>query len=292
MFFSIVIPTFNREKTINRAIDSILSQTFSDFEIIVVDDGSVDNTQEKISSYHSEKIKYYKTENFGVAHARNYGIKNSSAQYVGFLDSDDLMELNHLQIAYDFINRVNCPEVIHLNFLYGPENKAWVKKNVLPKKLPDDIFKNCSLHVNCIFIQNSIAKNNLFNESRNLMFAEDWDFFIKLSTRYPIHLLDQTTSFLVDHEDRSMRNFDENKWILKRDAIKLSLSSDELIKNRYSNKIGIVSAHMNSLIAINLAVRKHKIKCINFWLLSLKQYPGEIFTKRSMAIFKHLLFNW
>lgn len=291
-FFSIIIPTYNREKIVYRAIKSILAQTFIDYEIIIVDDGSSDNTELTVKSFQNNSIKYFKTENFGVAHARNYGIKQSKGQYVGFLDSDDLMEANHLETAHSFIQKKINPEIIHLNFLWGAEDKSTVHKNILPTQLPDDIFKNCSLHVNCIFLRSDIANKNLFNESRSLMFAEDWDLFIKLAVRYKIHLLDLPTAYLNDHEDRSMRDFDENKWVIKRDAIAFSLSHDEIVRKKYFNKINTVTAHMNSLIAINFAVRKMKIKCINFWFLSLKQNFAELFTKRSLAIIKHLFFSW
>lgn len=292
MFFSIVIPTYNREKTITRAINSILQQTYTDYEIVVVDDGSIDKTASVIESYNDPRIKYFKTENFGVAHARNYGIKQAKAQYLGFLDSDDMMEMNHLQSAYDFILIRESPEVVHLNFLWGDEDKVVTHKNQLPKHLPEDIFKNCSLHVNCIFIKNEVVKQNLFNESRELMFAEDWDFFIKLAVRFPIHLSDKTTAYLVDHDDRSMRNFDEKKWVLKRDAIVLSLASDRIISEKFSNKPKVVCAHMNSLIAINFAVNRRKINTIRYWLLSIRQNISELFTRRSLAIIKHLFFSW
>ena len=141
-------------------------------------------------------------------------------------------------------------------------------------------------------MQNQIAKQNLFNESRNLMFAEDWDFFIKLCVRYKVHLLDKCTSYLIDHEDRSMRNFDENKWIIKRDAIKTSLEEDKLISSKYFANINTATAHMNSLIAVNFASRKNKIKTLKYWFLSLKQNLFELLTKRSLAITKHLIFRW
>lgn len=291
-FFSIVIPTYNRAILLSRTISSILKQTYPDFEIIIVDDGSTDDTIKVIYEFKNPNIKYFKTENSGVAHARNYGIKKASGKYIGFLDSDDLMESYHLKTAYDFLKKENEPEVIHLNFLWGDESKLKTQKNKLPSILPDDIFKSCSLHVNCIFIRNDIAKFHLFNESRDLMFVEDWDFFIKLNVRFNIRLLDKTTTYLIDHEDRSMRNFDEEKWVLKRDAIVLSLLNDEFIKKKYTSKIKLISAHMNSLIAVNYAVRKNKIKCIHFWVLALKQNYFELFTRRSLAIAKHLILNW
>lgn len=290
--FSIIIPTYNRGQRILKTINSVLNQDFKNYEIIVVDDGSIDDTEKLIFELNNQSIRYIKTVNLGVAHARNYGIKMAVGNYVGFLDSDDMMNPDHLQSAYNFICLKSYPEVVHLNFLWGDENKIHTLRNQLPKSLPEDIFKNCSLHVNCIFVKNEIIKNNLFNESRELMFAEDWDFFIKLAVRFEIHLLDKITAYLVDHEDRSMRNFDQSKWISKRDAIVLSLSRDEVVSKKYEHNIKTVEAHMNSLIAINLAIRKNKVKAIYFWFLSFSLKIDELFTRRSMAIIKHLVFNW
>lgn len=292
MFFSVVIPTYNRETTISRAIDSILAQTFTQVEIIVVDDGSTDNTADVISKYPSLQVRYFKTENRGVAHARNYGIKRASGQYIGFLDSDDFYEKDHLFTAYAFITQKKDPEVVHLNFLWGPDDKSTIHKNQLPAQLPRDIFKSCSLHVNCIFIRQSVFKTCLFNESRELMFAEDWDFFIKLAVHFPICLFDHTSAYLTDHEDRSMRSFNEEKWRLRRNAIELSLLQDDMIKASYHDQIKVVVAHMNSLIAINLAVRKFKKGTLSYWLLALSQNPKELMSRRSAAILKHLLFSW
>jgi hypothetical protein len=89
-----------------------------------------------------------------------------------------------------------------------------------------------------------------------------------------------------------MRNFDENKWVIKRDAIKISLEEDKLISSQYLKNVNSVTAHMNSLIAVNFASRKNKIKTIKYWFLSLKQNFFELFTKRSLAITKHLIFRW
>jgi glycosyltransferase involved in cell wall biosynthesis len=85
---SVVIPTYNRAQFVTKAIDSVLSQTFTDYEIIVVDDGSTDNTKETLKQYR-DKIKYIYQENSGVSTARNTGIKNSTGPWLAFLDSDD-----------------------------------------------------------------------------------------------------------------------------------------------------------------------------------------------------------
>lgn len=292
MFFSIIIPTFNREKLITRSITSILNQTFSDFEIIIVDDGSTDNTKAVVESLKDDRLKYFRTENFGVAHARNFGSKHSIGQYVGFLDSDDILKENHLQCAHDFILEKNNLGVIHLNFSWGLADQSKFKVNVLPLKLPISIFNSCSLHVNCVFLRRDISNKFLFNENRDLMFAEDWDFFIKLAVGNTIHLRNISTAYLIDHEERSMRNFNEEIWVKRRNALIASLKNDGLVSEKFYSKIYAVSAHMNSLIAINLAIRKEKIKSLKYLILSLKENSKELFTKRTGAILKYLLIYW
>ena len=88
-FFSVIIPTYNRANSILRSIESVLNQTFQNFEIIVVDDGSTDNTSEIIKPLLSDKTKYFLQGNNGVSGARNYGAEKASGLYLIFLDSDD-----------------------------------------------------------------------------------------------------------------------------------------------------------------------------------------------------------
>jgi glycosyltransferase involved in cell wall biosynthesis len=95
---SVIIPTYNCAQYITEAIESVLNQTYKDFEIIVVDDGSTDNTNEILRSYiEKKKIRYFYQENSGVSSARNMGVRVSQGEYISFLDSDDFWEVNHLQ---------------------------------------------------------------------------------------------------------------------------------------------------------------------------------------------------
>ncbi len=288
MFFSIIIPTYNREKKISQAIQSILYQSFIDYEILIIDDGSSDDTEKVIKSISQNNIHYYKTENFGVAHARNQGILKAKGQYIGFLDSDDLYEKNHLQSAHNLIQSLNNPEVVHLNFAWGKADQSIKHKNKLPLQLPNDLFNSCSLHVNCLFIRQDIAKTNRFNEDRDLVSAEDWDLFLKLAIRYKIHLLDQTTSYLIDHEDRSTRKINNEKWVKVKDSFLKSLKADALMQEKYAHKLPIVEAHMNSLIALNFVLQKNKAQGFKMWTNAIRLNPAELFTKRSAAIIKHI----
>ena len=101
---SVVMPTYNRRNYIRESLDSVLAQDFSDYEVIVVDDGSTDGTEEEIRPYEG-RIRYFRQENRGAGVARNVGIRNSRGTYIAFMDSDDLSRPNHLQSLYSFLDK-------------------------------------------------------------------------------------------------------------------------------------------------------------------------------------------
>lgn len=102
--FSIIIPTFNDEQKIERALKSVINQTYSKWNLIIVDDGSTDNTEQKVQPYLSNpRIKYFKQTNSGVSVARNTGVHNSTGEFIVFLDSDDEVKPNLLSDFKDII---------------------------------------------------------------------------------------------------------------------------------------------------------------------------------------------
>jgi len=104
--FSIIIPTYNRAWCIERAINSVLKQDFQNWEIIIVDDGSSDNTNELVEKYLTDnRIRYFYKENGGVGSARNKGIKESVGEWIIFLDSDDEFTINTLNIIQKYISK-------------------------------------------------------------------------------------------------------------------------------------------------------------------------------------------
>ena len=104
---SVIIPTYNRETLIVDSINSVLNQTYKNIEVIIVDDGSVDNTQQEIDKIKDNRIKYIKLEkNYGAPNARNIGIKNAVGQLISFQDSDDILYPNKLEKQFhNIINK-------------------------------------------------------------------------------------------------------------------------------------------------------------------------------------------
>ena len=97
---SVIIPLYNKELFIKKTLLSVLNQTFSDFEILLINDGSTDSSVDIVNSFDDERITIYTTKNKGVSHARNYGVSKSTSDLIALLDADDLWESNHLENLY------------------------------------------------------------------------------------------------------------------------------------------------------------------------------------------------
>lgn len=104
MLVSVLISTFNRADQVMKAIQSVLDQTYQDFEIIVSDDGSSDNTKEVVRGFNDDRVKYFYQENRGVASARNLGLRNANGEVIAFLDDDDWWLPEHLELIIDFFS--------------------------------------------------------------------------------------------------------------------------------------------------------------------------------------------
>ena len=125
MMFSIVLPTFNRAKFIKNAINSVISQSFGDWELIIVDDGSTDNTKEIVKSFNDPRINYIYQKNSERSTARNRGIKESKANWICFLDSDDIFPDNRLSILNKEIikRKINGMYFTNIEFRSNSETK-------------------------------------------------------------------------------------------------------------------------------------------------------------------------
>ncbi|MBV7314833.1 glycosyltransferase family A protein [Shewanella sp. NIFS-20-20] len=129
--FSIIIPLYNKKGLISKTIDSVLSQTYTNFEIIVIDDGSTDGSLESISGLNDERLKLFKKENGGVSSARNFGINKAQGQYVAFLDADDKYEFSFLENVSSAIDKFSSADAICTAFFRVNDN---IK---MPSYIPD-----------------------------------------------------------------------------------------------------------------------------------------------------------
>lgn len=186
---SVVIPTYNRAVQVFKAVDSVLSQTFRDFEVIVVDDGSTDNTEFVLKAF-GNKIQYIYQPNGGVSRARNTGIKAARAGLIAFLDSDDLWLPHKLQAQVDFF-------AANPSAMWQQTEEVWIRqgRRVNPKKrhtkLEGRIFKEslglCLISPSAVMLRRELFDEfDLFDEK--LPACEDYDLWLRILTKYPVYL--------------------------------------------------------------------------------------------------------
>lgn len=227
-FFSIVIPCYNRKHLISYGIDSLLNQSYPDFEIIVVDDGSNDGTAEYIRSrYPDEKrIKVISQQNKERGAARNNGLQHATGKYVYFMDSDDTVSSDHLAVLHDKIVLLDEPNFIATKFVFrGASGDSPSPLCALTEGYYDYRSMLEGNHFGTFFcVKRENPSLFLFEEDRKYSILEDWMFLVKNLRHDRIYLIDRITYFLVDHEGRSMhtdhRILNEKKklagsWILQ-----------------------------------------------------------------------------
>jgi glycosyltransferase involved in cell wall biosynthesis len=290
-FFSIIIPTYNREKSISDCLFSVLKQSFSDFEVLVIDNKSSDNTVHEIKKISDKRIKLYCNEkNYERCYSRNKGIDYASGQYITFLDSDDLFRPNHLQNWYEFLkveakqnmfyisnkeicmNNVKC---VTPDFRDYSEKKNLLKYPVIPGQT-------------CIPYE--IAKK--FKFKTDYLIFEDTALWLQMGVNYEIKTTDFNSYSYSVNEDNSV-NVKKNNFGQKR------VISIENFINQNPNIINLLGVKFfkielsKSFFAIakfHMANQNRK-KAIFFLLKSITSSPTLFQFKHKCLLVFLLIFN-
>lgn len=293
ILFSIVIPTYNREKFIVKTIQSVLSQTYTNFELIIVDDGSTDNTEKFVRNIKDKRIKFFKKENEERGAARNYGTNKAKGDYITFLDSDDLLYSKYLEEAKYFIKKNNSINIFHQLFeVRSKDNKLirsadYSNRNAFKSLITKGNFMACQ----GLFLKADFAKSNLFIEDRNLAGSEDYELWLRISTTTNIVINPVVTSALIDHSDRSVIKIDVDKLIKRKELMLHYLFSNKLINSKLLKYKKILKAGAYSYISLHIALSNQSKKiALKYLFKAIMQSLLFIFKRRFFAILKHLLF--
>ncbi|WP_159021425.1 glycosyltransferase family 2 protein [Formosa sp. L2A11] len=224
-YFSIIIPLYNKQNHIKHTINTVINQSFKDFEIIVVNDGSTDKSQDIVSNINESRISIFTIKNQGVSFARNFGVKKTTSDRIVFLDADDSWETNHLETLFNLYQEYpSCG-------LYCTAYQKKIKHKIIPStynsipKITDwsgiipDFFE--ASFINCIAWTSavSIPKRAFiavhgFDESITLGAGEDTDLWIKLAINYPVAFTNTVTAThnlyaenRISNSSTSLRNF-------------------------------------------------------------------------------------
>ncbi|TGM56515.1 glycosyltransferase family 2 protein [Leptospira adleri] len=187
---SIIIPTFNRAEDLKRALTSIFTQTFQDWEILVVDNSSSDNTRAYIDSLSDSRISFFEVQNNGVvAYSRNVGIKNSKGTFLAFLDSDDWWSPDKLEKSVSILESKNLDLVYHDLYHVNSLDQLFYFKKEKTRNLKEPIFQDLILNGNGINNSSVVVRKSIvdkvggLDENPNLVAGEDFDFWIRIATK-------------------------------------------------------------------------------------------------------------
>ncbi len=240
---SVIIPAFNYGHFLPEALDSVLAQSFQDFEIIVVDDGSTDTTQEAVSAYikkNPKRIRYFYQDNKGPAAARNKGIREARGEYIAFLDADDLWLPKKLDLQIDrFQNNPNCGLVYTGYYLMnecgaiqGIYSMQPVPKEIIKKRI---LLTNPMAGTPTIMVRKScFEKVGYFDE--DLVSAEDWDMWLRIIRKYDFaHVREPLVKVRLHKESQSFfgeKNLRNGLRVLDKLFSDASLRKDRLLRRR------------------------------------------------------------
>ncbi len=291
-FFSIIIPSFNRAFSIGKTIQSITQQPFTKVEIILVDDGSTDNTQEIVEELQNGAIRYFKIVNSERGAARNVGLQHAKGIYVNFFDSDDLF-LPCLHALHTFIESTNRPDVVYGNFQHVNSDGLTLQKSDPPySSFTANLLHNNFLACGSVFLKREVAQQFPFHENRKLSAAEDWELWLRVHTKhtfifFPAYIFQQ-----IHHAQRSLVAI-RPEIVAIRDAYfaDLVFSNKQLEKFYGRRAIKLFMADRYTFVSLAFCGLDAGT-AFHYWIQSIQITTLVMKRKRFWAIAKKLILPW
>lgn len=244
MVFSVIVPVYKVEKYLPNAIESVLNQTFTDFELILVDDGSPDKCPEICDNYkeRDERIRVIHKENGGLASARRAGIKVAQGDYVFNLDSDDLIESDTLECAYKIINETDC-EILSFSYRWvkngdtvsitddcldeGLYKEKDIEKHIFPKLLMDKNMNHISYYLSGKAVKRELLTPHQLSVSEKISLGEDLCCVVPCYLHAKSVYISKKAAYLYTVRDDSLsKEFNANQIFLIENVI------NEICKNK------------------------------------------------------------
>lgn len=187
--FSVVIPLYNKELSVKNTVQSVLNQTIQDFEIIIIDDGSTDDSAKQVKEISDSRIKLIQQKNQGVSAARNRGIEEAKYEWIAFLDSDDIWKPNHLEEIFKMIQMFPDKSVYTTSFEYSDKRKFFKKPRKNLVSIVENYFKE-AIDESLMWTGTVVVNNKCLNEVGRfnpiLTNGEDLDLWARLANKYQI----------------------------------------------------------------------------------------------------------
>ena len=241
IFFSVIIPTYNRAQLLLETLETVLAQTYQNFEVIIVDDGSTDNTGQIIQKRYgtNSRVRYFYEDNEERGAARNFGIEQAKGDYAVIFDSDDWMHTDHLSVIEKYITEHREVKINFIATKYQLKNEYGRIINGFTSHLKEggyginEMLKGSQF--GCMYTINLHNPNLYFFPSdRKFSTHEDWIFLLKNLQQDNIYLIDKITITVRHHENRSMSM---NTRVIKARKEAMKWGADNLKLNTLQKKI-------------------------------------------------------
>lgn len=293
IFFSIILPTYNRAHRLEKAIDSILNQEFTDWELLIIDDASTDNTLSLISKYNDARIRYIRNEkNEERCISRNIGIRQSIGKYICFLDSDDYHLPNHLAVFHDFILAHNYPQAFIFTNAWDENENGERTERVCPDIFQTDLytyFLRFTVNPQRWCIHREILETVQFDPE--IIICEDMDMSLTIVGKgYPVFQITERTTVYVAASD-SFTHGASDKWekelfYLKRIFLKKQFKKG--IPRREKNRLlSMCYYHLSQ----NAFVKEAKWNTIRLSIISFVLYPKGYNLKTNKILFVSIIYS-
>lgn len=292
ILFSVVIPTYNRAAFVLKTIQTFLKQTYTDFEIIVVDDGSKDNTEEVVKAITDPRFRYYKKENGERGAARNYGLSLARGVYVNFFDSDDTAYPDHLAVAAEVIASKQNPEIFNLAYdIKAPDGKLLSEHNHYDGNVEVYAVKTKRVSINALFVKTEVARAVKFSENRLLSASEDALFLCQLCARHLLHYNNSITSTIIEHDSRSMVIATEQQLKNRQQLMIEGLEADPIFMKNYGHTVPSINREFNYLLCLSSLAKKKNKKAANHFSNYIAGQPSNLFSQRTLVFLKKYVGN-
>ncbi len=243
---SVIIPTYNRADTIKRSIDSVLMQTYGDLEIIVVDDGSTDHTEQIVREYTDSRVRYIRTDGrYGANHARNIGIENAGGEFIAFQDSDDEWHSDKLEKQMRILLNQKQVDIVFTRYLHHfiDGRQVLVPNTNYTDYLLKDKVESILAGANVIGTPTLVMRKKCFQEEsafdEMISRFQDWEIMIRFAQKYKIAFLDEV---LMDAYEMKESISTTDKSYVKGMALIVKKHQDFfLMHNTLNTHIGNVS---------------------------------------------------
>lgn len=300
---SVIVPSFNLGKYIAQTIESVLNQTFQDFEIIITDDGSIDNSVSEIKKFKDERIKLFQLEkNSGFAYALNHSIPKSNGEYIALLSADDIFLPEKLQKQVDFLdNNPSIGAVFSLAELTNDKGVSITNKGILYQSIFNQpnrdryrwlnhffYYGNCLCHPSAVIRRSCIEDVGMYEN--NYLQLADFDMWVRLCMKYDIHIIeeklvhfrirDSEANASGNRPDARMRGDWEYYNILKLffaiDNIDTCLKIFPELNDNYSNFIPHLIPFYVAMLSLKVDNAIYKLAALETLSNLLHLYPNEL----------------